>query len=204
MDLLFSSDFLLLIVFLVTQFLDSKNSKILILWASAAIFIGFCAIVYVSTVASSVKIQNPIEITVQNSSNQNLKIYAITFDKDINDTINRKVFFDKELSVAYKSTFSIENNQLGKFWIVAKNETNQIKYLKSFDQISSNIVVEITQNATIEEDGAQTARELIFDRDIKQQVLNFAIWSNVLLIVLLFWSIFKLTKIKNRTNLKTD
>ena len=87
---------------------------------------------------------------------------------------------------------------------MAKNETNQIKYLKSFDQISSNIVVEITQNATIEEDGAQTARELIFDRDIKQQVLNFAIWSNVLLIVLLFWSIFKLTKIKNRTNLKTD
>ena len=204
MDILFSSAFLLLVAFLVTQFLDSKNSKPLILIASISIVIGLIAIIYVSYFASSVTIESPIEITVENSSNQPLNIYAITFDQDLNDTINRNVFFDKKLSFAKKSTFSIDNKQLGKFWIVAKNESNEIKYLKSIDPITSKVDVAITTDSIIEAVDAQTARELIFDRDIKQQVLSFAIWSNILLIALLLWSIFKLNKIRKRTTLNIE
>ena len=195
MDILFSSAFLLLVVFLITQFIDSKNSKILIVIAAFGITVGLTAIIYVSYSASATKIQSPTEITVQNSTNQILKIYAITFDEDLTDTIKRTVFFDKELSTA-KSTFSIENKQLGKFWIVAKNEANQIKFLKSIDQIQAKVFVEVIDGTSISEVDAQTARELIFDRDIKHQVLTFAVWSNILLIALLLWSIFKLNKIK--------
>lgn len=204
MDILFSTAFFLLVVFLITQFLDSKNSKPLMILASFAIFVGIISIIYVSYFTTSTKIINPSEITVQNSTNQSLKIYAITFDADLTDSINTTVFFDKELAVARKTAFSIDTKNLQKFWIVAKNEANEIKYLKSFNQFKHQPNFEITNDENIDEAEAQTARELIFDRDIKMQVLSFAIWSNILLIALLLWSIYKLNKIRNKNNSTTS
>ena len=198
MDILFSTAFFLLVVFLITQFLDSKNSKPLMIIASFAILVGIISIIYVSYFTTSTKIINPSEITVQNSTNQSLKIYAITFDADLTDSINTTVLFDKELAVARKTAFSIDTKNLQKFWIVAKNEANEIKYLKSFNQFKHQPNFEITNDENIDEAEAQTARELIFDRDIKMQVLSFAIWSNILLIALLLWSIYKLNKIRNK------
>lgn len=198
MDILFSTAFFLLVVFLITQFLDSKNSKTLIILASFAIPVGIISIIYVSYFTTSTKIINPVEITVQNSTNQSLKIYAITFDADLTDTINTTVLLEKELAVAKKTTFPIDNNNLQKFWIVAKNEANEIKFLKSSNKFQPNLIFKITTDDNIDKAEAQTARELIFDRDIKMQVLSFAIWSNILLIALLLWSIFKLNKIRNK------
>ncbi|WP_318640495.1 hypothetical protein [Flavobacterium ardleyense] len=198
MDILFSTAFFLLVVFLITQFLDSKNSKTLIILASFAILVGIISIIYVSYFTTSTKIINPVEITVQNSTNQSLKIYAITFDADLTDTINTTVLLEKELAVAKKTTFLIDNKNLQKFWIVAKNEANEIKFLKSSNKFLPNLIFKITTDENIDKAEAQTARELIFDRDIKMQVLRFAIWSNILLIALLLWSIFKLNKIRNK------
>lgn len=198
MDILFSTAFFLLVVFLITQFLDSKNSKTLIILASFAIPVGIISIIYVSYFTTSTKIINPVEITVQNSTNQSLKIYAIKFDADLTDTINTTVLLEKELAVAKKTTFPIDNNNLQKFWIVAKNEANEIKFLKSSNKFQPNLIFKITTDDNIDKAEAQTARELIFDRDIKMQVLSFAIWSNILLIALLLWSIFKLNKIRNK------
>lgn len=198
MDILFSTAFFLLVVFLITQFLDSKNSKTLIILASFAIPVGIISIIYVSYFTTSTKIINPVEITVQNSTNQSLKIYAIKFDADLTDTINTTVLLEKELAVAKKTTFSIDNKNLQKFWIVAKNEANEIKFLKSSNKFQPNLIFKITTDDNIDKAEAQTARELIFDRDIKMQVLSFAIWSNILLIALLLWSIFKLNKIRNK------
>ena len=198
MDILFSTAFFLLVVLLITQFLDSKNSKTLIILASFAIPVGIISIIYVSYFTTSTKIINPVEITVQNSTNQSLKIYAIKFDADLTDTINTTVLLEKELAVAKKTTFPIDNNNLQKFWIVAKNEANEIKFLKSSNKFQPNLIFKITTDDNIDKAEAQTARELIFDRDIKMQVLSFAIWSNILLIALLLWSIFKLNKIRNK------
>ena len=198
MDILFSTAFFLLVVFLITQFLDSKNSKTLIILASFAIPVGIISIIYVSYFTTSTKIINPVEITVQNSTNQSLKIYAIKFDADLTDTINTTVLLEKELAVAKKTTFPIDNNNLQKFWIVAKSEANEIKFLKSSNKFQPNLIFKITTDDNIDKAEAQTARELIFDRDIKMQVLSFAIWSNILLIALLLWSIFKLNKIRNK------
>ncbi len=198
MDILFSTAFFLLVVFLITQFLDSKNSKTLIILASFAIPVGIISIIYVSYFTTSTKIINPVEITVQNSTNQSLKIYAIKFDADLTDTINTTVLLEKELAVAKKTTFSIDNKNLQKFWIVAKSEANEIKFLKSSNKFQPNLIFKITTDDNIDKAEAQTARELIFDRDIKMQVLSFAIWSNILLIALLLWSIFKLNKIRNK------
>lgn len=194
MDILFSSAFLLLILFLVSQFLDSKHSKTLIKLAVFGIIVGLIAIFYVSFFASSVKIVSPIEINTENATSENLKIYAITFGKDATDTINRNVVFDKEVAPATNSSFSIDKDNLGKFWIVAKNDANEIKYLQVADDSRNQIDIKITEGQNNIQADAQVAREMIFALDINKQVLTFAIWSNVLLIILLLWSIIKLKK----------
>ena len=194
MDILFSSAFLLLILFLVSQFLDSKHYKTLIKLAVFGIIVGLIAIFYVSFFASTVKIVSPIEINTENATSENLKIYAITFSKDATDTINRNVVFDKELAPATNSSFSIDKDNLGKFWIVAKNDANEIKYLQVADDSRNQIDITITEGQNNIHADAQVAREMIFALDINKQVLTFAIWSNVLLIVLLLWSIIKLKK----------
>jgi len=194
MDILFSSAFLLLILFLVSQFLDSKHYKTLIKLAVLGIIVGLIAIFYVSFFASSIKIVSPIEINTENATSENLKIYAITFSKDATDTINRNVVFDKELAPATNSSFSIDKDNLGKFWIVAKNDANEIKYLQVADDSRNQIDITITEGQNNIQADAQVAREMIFALDINKQVLTFAIWSNVLLIVLLLWSIIKLKK----------
>ncbi len=196
MDILFSSALLLLVLFLITQFVDSKHSKTLSNLAIFGILVGIVSIIYVPFFASSVKIVSPLEISSENTTTQNLKVYAITFIKDANDTINRKVVFDKELAPNKSSNFSIDKDGLGRFWIVAKNDSNEIKYLKDFDKNSNQIDIKITEGENIDQVEAQIARELIFAIDINKQVLNFAIWSNVLLIVLLIWGITKLKRIR--------
>lgn len=194
MDILFSSAFLLLVLFLITQFVDNKHYKKLVNLAFFGIFVGVVAILYVSFFKSSIKIISPIEIQTENTTATNLKVYAITFGKDPNDSISREVVYDKELKPSSTSNFSINKVGLGKFWIVAKNTANEIKYLKVFDDTKNNIDLKISDNEAVNKSDAQTARELIFALDINKQVLNFAIWSNILLIILLIWSIIKLTK----------
>ncbi len=195
MDILFSSAFLLLVIFLITQFVDSKQSSKLKLLAIFGIFVGIISILYVSFIASSVRQVSALEIKTENSTNQNLKVFAITFGKDANDTINRKVIFGHEIAPNKTSSFSIDKEDLGQFWIVAKNDSNEIKYLKAGDVVEKQFNFKITDNHTIDQVNAQTARELIFALDINKQVLNFAIWSNIILIILLIWSIIKLNKI---------
>ena len=194
MDILFSSAFLLLIVLLITQFVDRKHSKQLRNLAIFGIFVGIISIVYVSFFMTTVKMVAPIEININNTTAANLKIYAITFDRDAKDTIHREVLYDKEVAPSSASNFSIDSNGLGSLWVVAKNSRNEIIYLEVLNDLQNKIEVKVADNENINLPDAQTARELIFALDINKQVHNFAIWSNIILILLLIWSFFKLKK----------
>lgn len=196
MNILFSSAFILLVILLITQFSNSKYAKTLIRLAFFGILVGIISIFYVSFFASDVKVVSPLAIHSENLSTQNLKIYAITFAISQNDTLNKKVFFDAEIAPKNTSSFSVDADKVTNLWIVAKNNQNEIKFLKELKENNAEIDLKITDSESINQENAQTARELIFDFDIKKQVLNFAIWSNILLMLLLSWSIFKLTKIK--------
>ena len=197
MDILFSSAFALLIIFLITQFLDSKHRKALQKLAVLGVLIGLLSIIYVLFIASSSTITAPTQILAENRSNENLKIYAITFAKDKTDTLSTKVFFDKELKPSKIAEFSVDRNNNGSLWIVAKNQSNTIKHISKFDDIKDQTLVKISGNESFDKSNAQTARELIFAKDINDQVLTFAIWSNLILMVLLIWGFYKLSKIKN-------
>ena len=194
MNILFSSAFVLLVLLLITQFTNFKQSKILRSLAVFGILVGIVSIIYVSFFASKVSMVYPLEINTENGTTQNLKIYAVTFVKDQNDSINKKVFFDAEIAPTNTSKFSINADDENSFWIVAKNDQNDIKFLKEVKRNNEKINLKITDNEVVDQKNAQTARELIFDFDIKKQILNFIIWSNIILMLLLSWSILKLKK----------
>ena len=195
MDILFSSAFALLVLFLITQFLDSKHRKILQKFAILGVLIGLFSILYVSFFQNSRTIANPIRIKTENGSNENLKVYAIAFAKDAADTLSTKVVFDKEMLPSSSSEFSIDKSNTGNFWIVAKNQTNAIRHLSKYSENDSEVVLNISKTASFDETNAQTARELIFAKDINNQVLNFAIWSNIALMIMLIWGFYKLRKV---------
>lgn len=194
MNILFSSAFIVLLVLLITQFTSSKHGKTLKVLAVFGIIVGTLSIFYVSFFDSRVSIISPIKIRSENATSQNLKVYAITFAEDQKDTINRKVIFDQEIEPTKLSEFSIDGQNIGKFWLVAKNDQNDIKFLKEVIKDASKVDIKITDEKIQNEEDAQTARELIFSLEINKQVLNFAIWSNIILIVLLIWSFTKINK----------
>ena len=198
MQIIFLSAFALLVSLLINQFIDSKHHKVLKKIAIFGIIIGSVTLGYDTFLSASTDITSPITIHTENNTNQDLKLYVITFGKDTLSRTNTKVFLDTEIIPRNSSTFSVEGNEISEFWIVAKNKTNDIKYLNVPEQINSEIDIKITNNEAIDAKNAQTARELIFAKDINNQVKNFGIWSNIILIGLLVISIFRMKK--NRKN----
>ena len=201
MQIIFLSAFALLVSLLINQFIDSKHHKVLKKIAIFGIIIGLVTLGYDTFLSASTDITSPITIHTENNTNQDLKLYVITFGKDTLSRTNTKVFLDTEIVPRNSSTFSVEGNEISEFWIVAKNKTNDIKYLNVPEQINSEIDIKITDNEAIDAKNAQTARELIFAKDINNQVKNFGIWSNIILIGLLVISIFRMKKNRKNTQI---
>ncbi len=201
MQIIFLSAFALLVSLLINQFIDSKHHKVLKKIAIFGIIIGLVTLGYDTFLSASTDITSPITIHTENNTNQDLKLYVITFGKDTLSRTNTKVFLDTEIVPRNSSTFSVEGNEISEFWIVAKNKTNDIKYLNVPEQINSEVDIKITDNEAIDAKNAQTARELIFAKDINNQVKNFGIWSNIILIGLLVISIFRMKKNRKNTQI---
>ena len=201
MQIIFLSAFALLLSLLINQFIDSKHHKVLKKIAIFGIIIGLVTLGYDTFLSASTDITSPITIHTENNTNQDLKLYVITFGKDTLSRTNTKVFLDTEIVPRNSSTFSVEGNEISEFWIVAKNKTNDIKYLNVPEQINSEVDIKITDNEAIDAKNAQTARELIFAKDINNQVKNFGIWSNIILIGLLVISIFRMKKNRKNTQI---
>jgi hypothetical protein len=132
----------------------------------------------------------PIDIKTQNLTEQNLKIYAIAFWEDFGNGSGNYANYDTELKPNETSKFCIDNDG-GKFWLVAKNDKDEIKYLEEISKNESNFNFKITANNNVEIEKAQIAKEITFKTDKSVEFEKYLVWTNIILIGLLILSLFK-------------
>ena len=87
------------------------------------------------------------------------------------------------------------DNDGGKFWLIAKNNQNEIIYLKEFTNAENyfNCNIELNQIAEVEK--IEIAQELTFRADKNLELEKYLVWFNVILIISLIIKLFqKVTK----------
>jgi hypothetical protein len=124
----------------------------------------------------------PIDITTQNITNQNLRIYAIAFWDDYGNGSGNYVNYDSELEPNETSEFCIDSDG-GKFWIVAKNNENKIVYLEETENKKTDFKINVNQKAELDKN--QIAKELTIKKDKSVALENYLILTNIILILLL-------------------
>ena len=194
MKILLLTSLVLLVAFLITQFLDKKHDKGLQIVAIFGILVGCIALVMNVLINPTEVAVKPITVQAKNLSNEDLTIYALSFGTDTTSKTNEKVIFEKEVRNTTTESFSVDSESASEIWIVAKTKSNVIKLVNelNIDEKSADIVV--NQDQVVDAEKAQTAREIIFAKDVNQSVKNFSMWSNIVLILLLIWSIFRMNK----------
>ena len=194
MKILLLTSLVLLVAFLITQFLDKRHYKALQIVAIFGILVGCIALVMNVLINPTEVAVKPITVQAKNLSNEDLTIYALSFGTDTTSKTNEKVIFEKEVRNSTTESFSVDSESASEIWIVAKTKSNVIKLVNelNIDEKSADIVV--NQDQVVDAEKAQTAREIIFAKDVNQSVKNFAMWSNIVLILLLIWSIFRMNK----------
>ena len=111
MDVLFFSILLNIIVLLIVYFSSNEkknNLKILIYFG---IFIGFFSLCTTYLFDSCFGASTPIDVKTQNLTNQNLKIYTISFWDNYGNGIGNYVNYDSELEPNETFEFCIDNDE---------------------------------------------------------------------------------------------
>lgn len=132
----------------------------------------------------------PVDIKTKNLTEQNLKIYAIAFWEDYGNGSGNYTNYDTELRPNETSEFCIDNDG-EKFWLVAKNNNNEIKFLKEISKNESKFNFLITSNFKVEIEKAQIATELTLKTDKSLELEKFLVWLNIILIGLLIFRLLK-------------
>ena len=91
-----------------------------------------------------------------------------------------------------KSDFWFENDGTSEFWVVAKNQNNEIEYLQVVKENKDKFDVQITADKDIDSAKQRLAQELTSKTDKEKQIERYAVWANILLIGLLIFSLFKI------------
>lgn len=197
MNILIFSIFLITIILLIKYFRSTENNAGLKLLTVFGIIIGVLALGLNFICTSCFGASTPIDIKTENLTEQNLKIYAIAFwDKTWNGNGNY-VNYDKELKPNETSKFCIDNDG-GEFWLVAKNDKNEIKYLQVISKNENNFIFKITANQNVEIEKAHMANELTFKTDQSASMEKYLLWTNIILIGFLITSLIKITTAGNR------
>ena len=175
------------------KFLVSSKLRIgLNILVGFGIFIGVLVLGLNALFDETFGASTPVNVRSQNLTNENLKVYAIAFwDNSWNGTGNY-VTYDSELEPKEKSDFWFENDGTSEFWIVAKNQNNEIQYLQVVKENKDKFDVEITADKDIDPDKQRLAQELTSKTDKEKQIAKYAVWANILLIGLLIFSLFKI------------
>ena len=192
MPLLLYSALLLLIVLLIKFFVDKKRNcgfKILTIFG---IIIGLTSLGLNHLFDNAFGASTPVNIRTENLTNKNLKIYAIAFWDNSYTGTGNYVTFDIELKPNKTSDFWFENDGTTEFWIVAKNEKDEIEYLNIITEQKNKFDFKITENKNIDPTKAQIAKNLTNKTDKKEQMERIAIWANIILIGLLILSLIKI------------
>ena len=191
MIILIFSSFLIVIILLIQYFKPNRTENGIKLLIIFGILIGFFALGFNYLTNSCFGASTPIDIKTENETNQNLRIYAIAFWENNWNGNGNYVNYDSELKPNGKSEFCIDNDG-GEFWLVAKNEENEIKYLEIVNKSRDNYKFKITEQNNIEIEKIQIVSELTFKTDKSEQFENYLVWTNIILIGILFFNIVKL------------
>jgi hypothetical protein len=200
MKILLFTALLLLIIVLINYFVILKRKSGLKILLSFGILIGLLALGLNSLFDDSFGASTPVNIRTENLTDKNLKIYAIAIWSNNWNGIGNFVTFDTELKPNKKSAFWFENDGTSEFWVVAKNESNEIEYLNVITGNDNRFDLKITENHNIDQSKVQMAKELTLKTDKKKQIERVAFWINIILIGLLFLSFIK-TKTGGNNNI---
>ncbi|MCL9810114.1 hypothetical protein [Flavobacterium luminosum] len=189
MNILFFSTLLIFIILIINYFNSARKKSRLRLLTIFGILIGIITLGLNFLSNSCFGASTPIDVKTENLTKQNLKIYGITFWEDFGDGNGNYTHYDKELKPNETSEFCIDNDG-GKFWLVAKNEKNEITYIKESLSNESNFEYKIT-NQNVEIEKAKIAKELTLKTDKSIELEKYLIWTNIILIGLLAISLLK-------------
>ena len=182
MNILIFSIFLNIIILAVIYFsTQEKNNKLKII-TYFGIFIGISSLSFNLLFKSCFGASTPIDIKTENLTKQNLKIYGIAFFEDYGNGNGNYVEYDTELKPNETSEFCIDSDG-GKFWLVAKNNENEVVYLEETENKKTDFKINLNQNVEI--DKIKIANELTFKKDKSVEFETYLIWTNIILIVLL-------------------
>ena len=194
MNILIFSSLLIVIILLIHYFKTDRTENGIKLLIVFGIVIGIFGIGFKYLTNSCFGASTPIDITTENQTNQNLRIYAIAFSENNWNGNGNYVNYDKELKPNGISEFCIDNDG-GEFWLVAKNKQGEIKYLEIANNSRDNYNFKITEQNNTEIEKVQIAAELTFKTDKSEQCENYLVWTNLILIGIL---IFNIVNIKNK------
>jgi hypothetical protein len=191
MTILLFSALLLLLILLIKYFAHTKRNIGLKILLGFGIIIGILALGLNSLFDNSFGASTPTNVQVENLTDKNLKIYVITFWDNSWSGKGNFVNYDTELKAGKSSTFWFENDGTTEFWVVAKNENNEIEYLKVISETESQVEFKIAKNRKIDLDKSRLAKELTLKTDKEIQMEKYFIWANIILIGLLILSLIK-------------
>ncbi|SRR5690554_5050823 len=190
MPLLLYSASLLLIILLTKYFVDKGRNcgfKILVIFG---ILIGITSIGLNHLFDNAFGASTPVNIRTKNLTDKNLKIYSIKFWDNSWSGKGNFVRYDTELKPNEKSNdFWFENDGTTEFWIVAKNNNDEIEYLNVVTENDGEFDFKITENPNIDSKKKQIARHLTMKNDKDERIKNYAIWANITLMGLLILSL---------------
>src|SRR5690606_23217899 len=191
MPLLLYSAIFLLIILLMKLFVDKKRNCGFIILVIFGILIGLSSLGLNHLFGNAFGASTPVNVRTENLTEKNLKIYTIIFwDNDWNGKGNY-VNYDTELKPNETSDFWFDNDN-SHFWLVAKNDNNEIEYLNVVTGIESEFDIKITGKETVESKNAEIAIKLTNETDKNERNKRFAIWANIILIGLLILSLIKI------------
>ena len=190
MNILFFSIFFNIIILLIVYFYSNEKKNNLKTLIYFGIFIGFSALSITYLFDSCFGESTPINVKTQNLTDQNLKIYTISFWDNYGNGIGNYVNYDSELEPNETSEFCMDNDG-GKFWLIAKNNQNEIIYLKEFTNAENYFNCNIEPNQTVEIEKIKIAQELTFNADKNLELEKYLVWFNVILIILLIIKVFQ-------------
>ena len=191
MNILIFSIFLISTILLVIYFWNANKRKDLKLLIIFGLFIGIVSVIICKFKNHCFGASTPIDIKTQNLTKQNLKIYAITFWEDYGNGNGNYVTYNSELQPNETSEFCIDSDG-GKFWLIAKNEQNNIVYLEETQ--NEKVEFKITDIQTKETEKTKLAKYLTFKTDQSINLEKNLLWVNLVLIGILVLNLIGVKK----------
>ena len=191
MNILIFSIFLISTILLVIYFWKADKRKELKILIIFGLFIGIVSVFLCKFKNQCFGASTPIDIETQNLTEQNLKIYTISFWEDYGNGTGNNVNYNTELQPNETSEFCIDSDG-GKFWLIAKNEQNKIVFIEETQ--NEKVKFEITEIHNLETEKIKLAEYLTFKTAQSISLEKNLLWVNIVLIGILALNLIGINK----------